>query len=41
MDGVPRVPEQRGPENSAALRFGVLGPVRAWRGAESLPMGSP
>ncbi|MFJ3228352.1 BTAD domain-containing putative transcriptional regulator [Streptomyces sp. NPDC086783] len=41
MDGVPRVPEQRSPEDSVALRFGVLGPVRAWRGAEPLPMGSP
>ncbi|MCW7944528.1 regulator [Streptomyces hygroscopicus] len=41
MDGVPRVPEQRGPEESAALRFGVLGPVRAWRGEELLATGSP
>lgn len=34
MDGGPRVPEQRRPgfpaeeEESGALRFGVLGPVR-------------
>lgn len=41
MDGVPRVPEQRGPGESAALRFGVLGPVRAWRGEEPLATGSP
>jgi DNA-binding SARP family transcriptional activator/predicted negative regulator of RcsB-dependent stress response len=47
MDGVPRIPEQRRtgsaaePEESAALRFGVLGPVRAWRGTEPLPTGSP
>lgn len=41
MDGVPRVPEQWRPEDSAALRFSVLGPVRAWRGADSLPTGSP
>jgi len=52
MDGVPRVPEQRrsasgadsgsgsgaGPEG---LRFGVLGPVRAWRDGEPLATGSP
>jgi DNA-binding SARP family transcriptional activator len=47
MDGGPRVPEQRlpgspaQPEQSAALRFGVLGPVRAWRGDEPLATGSP
>ncbi|MEU3791923.1 AfsR/SARP family transcriptional regulator [Streptomyces fructofermentans] len=41
MDGVPRVPEQRHAEESVTLRFGVLGPVRAWRGAELLPTGSP
>ncbi|MGV9244408.1 BTAD domain-containing putative transcriptional regulator [Streptomyces sp. NPDC003710] len=41
MDGVPRVPEQRSAGESAALRFGVLGPVRAWRGEEPLATGSP
>ncbi|MFI6940436.1 BTAD domain-containing putative transcriptional regulator [Streptomyces sp. NPDC050418] len=44
MDGVPRVPAQRGPEAMTAgtpLQFSVLGPVRAWRGGDSLPTGSP
>ncbi|WP_406456222.1 tetratricopeptide repeat protein [Streptomyces sp. NBC_01622] len=45
MDGGPRVPEQRRPdsdsEESTALRFSVLGPVRAWRGPDSLATGSP
>ncbi|MFE6172809.1 BTAD domain-containing putative transcriptional regulator [Streptomyces sp. NPDC056464] len=48
MDGVPRVPEQRRPgsaqgaaEPAADLCFGVLGPVRAWRGEEQLATGSP
>ncbi|MFI6037435.1 BTAD domain-containing putative transcriptional regulator [Streptomyces sp. NPDC051315] len=43
-DRVPRVPEQRRPGSSAepaTARFGVLGPVRAWRGEESLATGSP
>ncbi|MEU6243068.1 BTAD domain-containing putative transcriptional regulator [Streptomyces sp. NPDC047024] len=40
MDGGPRVPEQR-VSGFAGLRFGVLGPVRAWRGAEPVPTGSP
>ncbi|MEU6774014.1 BTAD domain-containing putative transcriptional regulator [Streptomyces sp. NPDC046759] len=46
MDGGPRVPEQRRPGSvtvteQEALRFGVLGPVRAWRGEEQLSTGSP
>ncbi len=46
MDGVPRVPEQRrggqvGSQEPAVSRFGVLGPVRAWRGDEVLNTGSP
>ncbi|KAB1988419.1 AfsR/SARP family transcriptional regulator [Streptomyces triticiradicis] len=43
MDGVPRVPKQwhPGPEEPAALRFSVLGPVRAWLGEDPLPAGSP
>ncbi|MGW6744236.1 AfsR/SARP family transcriptional regulator [Streptomyces sp. NPDC055025] len=43
-DGGPRVPEQRAPGvpgDTAELRFSVLGPVRAWRGGETLPSGSP
>lgn len=40
-----RVPEQRAPERAgseeAGLRFSLLGPVRARRGDESLPSGSP
>ncbi|WP_216870217.1 BTAD domain-containing putative transcriptional regulator [Streptomyces brasiliscabiei] len=49
--GGPRVPEQRvavdaeipepAPQPPAELRFSVLGPVRAWRGAEPLATGSP
>ncbi|MBW8795209.1 MAG: winged helix-turn-helix domain-containing protein [Streptomyces sp.] len=44
MDGGPRVPEQRRASSSAeaaALRFSVLGPVRAWRAGEPLNTGSP
>ncbi|MGJ5755119.1 DNA-binding SARP family transcriptional activator [Streptomyces puniciscabiei] len=46
MDGGPRVPEQRRPGSvtvteQETLRFGVLGPVRAWRGEEQLSTGSP
>ncbi|MFG2513268.1 BTAD domain-containing putative transcriptional regulator [Streptomyces sp. NPDC048584] len=44
MDGVPRGPEQRRPDSSAehdALRFSVLGPVRAWRGGDPVATGSP
>ncbi|MFG2645790.1 BTAD domain-containing putative transcriptional regulator [Streptomyces sp. NPDC048370] len=47
----PRVPEQRAPSTGPGdvghddaghdLRFGVLGPVRAWRDGVGLPSGSP
>ncbi|QGZ49469.1 MULTISPECIES: AfsR/SARP family transcriptional regulator [Streptomyces] len=42
----PRVPGQRAPSTGPGevgqdLRFGVLGPVRAWRDGEALPSGSP
>ncbi|GAA3372585.1 transcriptional regulator AfsR [Streptomyces sannanensis] len=44
-DSGPPTPEQRAPDPVAqeypGLRFGVLGPVRAWRGDEPLPSGSP
>ncbi|MCT4356331.1 NB-ARC domain-containing protein [Streptomyces sp. Je 1-79] len=41
----PHVPEQRAPLTGRVrpddLRFGVLGPVRAWREGTALPSGSP
>ncbi|MFI9584608.1 AfsR/SARP family transcriptional regulator [Streptomyces sp. NPDC052236] len=42
-DSGPHVPEQRSPVRSGIidLRFSVLGPVRAWRGGETLISGSP
>ncbi|MFE5853276.1 BTAD domain-containing putative transcriptional regulator [Streptomyces sp. NPDC056500] len=42
-DRGPRVPEQRipAPSDVIDLRFSVLGPVRAWRGGDPLPSGSP
>ncbi|MFJ5292446.1 MULTISPECIES: BTAD domain-containing putative transcriptional regulator [unclassified Streptomyces] len=42
-DSGPRVPGQRTPQQSgdSRLTFSVLGPVRAWRGGEALPPGSP
>ncbi len=36
-----RVPDEPEADGSSVLRFGVLGPVRAWRGAELLSTGSP
>ncbi|MGY3202370.1 BTAD domain-containing putative transcriptional regulator [Streptomyces sp. TE5632] len=47
MEGAPRVPEQGRPSSPTApaeppaLRFSVLGPVRAWRGGEPVSTGSP
>ncbi|MBT3154740.1 tetratricopeptide repeat protein [Streptomyces sp. CHD11] len=44
MEGVPRGPELPRPGSSTepgALRFGVLGPVRAWRDDEPVATGSP
>ncbi|MFF9486968.1 BTAD domain-containing putative transcriptional regulator [Streptomyces sp. NPDC014676] len=44
MDSVPRGPEQRRSGSSTepgSLRFGVLGPVRAWRDGEPVATGSP
>ncbi|HET6857125.1 MAG TPA: BTAD domain-containing putative transcriptional regulator [Streptomyces sp.] len=52
MDDIPRTPGKRSPEagprtgtagseTGSDLRFGVLGPVRAWRGDELLNTGSP
>ncbi|MFJ4472882.1 BTAD domain-containing putative transcriptional regulator [Streptomyces sp. NPDC089424] len=41
MDGVPAQRRPGGAGEPVALRFGVLGPVRAWRGGEPLATGSP
>ncbi|MBX9395021.1 tetratricopeptide repeat protein [Streptomyces sp. TRM72054] len=41
MDGVPAQRRPGVAEEPVALRFGVLGPVRAWRGGEPLATGSP
>ncbi|MBG0854505.1 tetratricopeptide repeat protein [Streptomyces spinoverrucosus] len=41
MDGVPAQRRPGGAHEPVALRFGVLGPVRAWRGDEPLATGSP
>ncbi|GEC06576.1 regulatory protein AfsR [Streptomyces spinoverrucosus] len=41
MDGVPAQRRPGGVDEPVALRFSVLGPVRAWRGGEPLATGSP
>ncbi|MEU8892240.1 BTAD domain-containing putative transcriptional regulator [Streptomyces sp. NPDC048442] len=40
MDGIPGEAPDRVPDASE-LRFSLLGPVRAWRGGEPVPAGSP
>ncbi|MFJ6697261.1 AfsR/SARP family transcriptional regulator [Streptomyces sp. NPDC091272] len=40
MDGIPGAAPDRVPDASE-LRFSLLGPVRAWRGGEPVPAGSP
>uniref|UniRef100_UPI003F684A0D AfsR/SARP family transcriptional regulator n=1 Tax=Streptomyces polyasparticus TaxID=2767826 RepID=UPI003F684A0D len=48
MTGAPEAPEvsevsevSEAPQITTPLQFGLLGPVRAWRGGDPLPTGSP